>query len=187
MRKLFIGVVLVFLIPLGAWAQQPFPKAEVFGGYSYFRLNPQEYNLNGWNASVVVNFKSWFGVEGDFSGYYGNPKENEIVIPEISLNSHTLMGGPKVTIRNDHFAPFAHFLIGTNRLGANFNSDVISDIALATAIGGGLDINVNKSLAIRTFQADYLMTRFDTNDDGTNDRQNNFRFSAGVVFKFGKL
>jgi hypothetical protein len=44
---------------------------------------------------------------------------------------------------------------------------------------------MRKNVAIRAFQADYLMTRFDTNGDGVNERQNNFRLSAGIVFKFG--
>jgi len=184
MRKLLMGVALIFLIPLGAWAQQEFPKAEIFGGYSYFRVEPEGYNLNGWNASVTGNVTSWFGIEGDFSGHYGKPKEDGIVIPGVNLNSHTIMGGPKITARNGNFAPFAHFLIGLNRARSSYDGDVSSNIALSTVIGGGFDISINKNVAIRAFQMDYLMTRFDTNDDGIHERQHNFRFSTGIVFKF---
>jgi hypothetical protein len=52
-----------------------------------------------------------------------------------------------------------------------------------------VDINVNKSLAIRAIQADYLMTRFQIGSQilfsGFDDRQNNFRLSAGLVLKLG--
>jgi hypothetical protein len=184
MRKLLIGTALIFLIPLGAWAQQEFPKVEVFGGYSYLKLSPEEDTLNGWNASVTGNITRWFGVEGDFSGHYGNPKLNGQAIPGFSIDSHTFMGGPKITARISHFAPFAHFLIGVNRAAVKFNGSVVSDIALAAAVGGGLDINISNHFAIRAFQADYLMTRFDTGSIAA-DRENNFRVSAGIVFKFG--
>jgi hypothetical protein len=184
MRKFLAGVAFIFLIPLGVRAQQEFPKAEIFGGYSYFRANPDGFNLNGWNASITGNITPWFGIEGDFSGHYGKPKADGFVIPGISLNSHTIMGGPKITARNGNFAPFAHFLIGLNRAGSNDNGDVASNIALSTVIGGGFDFSVHKNVAIRAFQLDYLMTQFDVNDDGRHERQNNFRFSAGIVFKF---
>jgi hypothetical protein len=183
MQRLLIGIALLLLISMSAWAQQEFPRAEVFGGYSYFRANPEGDNLNGWNASVTGNITSWFGIEGDFSGHYGKPKENGFVLQDVHINSHTIMGGPKITARCGNFAPFAHFLIGTNRAASNDNGDVYSHFTLATVIGAGLDISINKNVAFRAFQADYLMTRFDINNSN-KERQDNFRFSAGIVFKF---
>jgi hypothetical protein len=47
--------------------------------------------------------------------------------------------------------------------------------------GGGVDIGVTRHLAIRPAEADYFMTRL---ENGLNDRQNNFRFSAGIIFRF---
>jgi hypothetical protein len=62
-------------------------------------------------------------------------------------------------------------------------------MALATVVGGGIDINLNKSLAIRAVQADYVMTRFKTGPEiffsGLDQHQNNFRLSAGFVIKLG--
>ena len=74
MRKGLIGIFWALFVPLVALAQDEFPRAEVFGGYSYFRANPDKLNLNGWDASVAGNITNWFGVEGDFSGHYGSPK-----------------------------------------------------------------------------------------------------------------
>lgn len=186
MRRLLLAAILVLLIPLGALAQVEYPRAEVFGGYSYFKANPEGFNLNGWNASVTGNITSYFGIEGDFSGHYGKPKTNGFIIPGVDINAHSFMAGPKLSYRNDYVTPFAHFLIGLNRAGTNDSGIAVSDIALATVIGGGLDINVSEHIAIRPFQADYLMTRFEVyGPDGISDRQNNFRFSAGIVFKFG--
>jgi opacity protein-like surface antigen len=79
---------------------QNYPKAEVFGGYSYLHIDSQAItgstldavcnnslgagtcppgsfavhpNFNGWNASVQANVNRWFGIKADFSGHYGTP------------------------------------------------------------------------------------------------------------------
>jgi hypothetical protein len=48
--------------------------------------------------------------------------------------------------------------------------------------GGGLDIGLTRHIAVRAFEADYYLTRF---DNGVNDHQNNLRIAAGVVIRFG--
>ena len=189
MRKLWFGVSLWLLIPMAAMAQAEYPKAELFGGYSYFRANPDGLNLNGWNASVTANITNWFGVEGDFSGHYGSPRIFDFEGPLVDVSSHTFMAGPKLTYRAKVVVPFAHFLIGAARASTGALGYSLSDTALATVVGGGIDINANKSLAIRAIQADYLMTRFQTGPQiafsGLDDRQNNFRLSTGLVLKLG--
>lgn len=187
MRKIGFTALLTVMLPFAAMAQD-YPPVEVFGGYSYFRANPDEFNLHGWNASVTGNLTHWFGVTGDFSGHYGKPSDIFGEIPGIDINHYTIMVGPKLSYRAGAFTPFAHFLIGGARAGTNdafFGST--SDWALATSVGGGLDINISDSIALRVAQAEWLMTDFDTGDFlfDPNDRQNNFRFSAGIVFKLG--
>jgi hypothetical protein len=190
MRKALLGVSLMLLIPLAAIAQQEYPKAEVFGGYSFFRANPDGANLHGWNASVTGNVTNWFGVQGDFSGHYGSPKVFGFGIPYANISSQTYMVGPRLTFRSDSVAPFAHFLIGAARASTGAFGASVSDTALATVVGGGIDINLSDTLAIRAIQADYLMTRFKTGPQiffsGLDSRQNNFRLSAGLVIKLGR-
>jgi outer membrane immunogenic protein len=53
--------------------------------------------------------------------------------------------------------------------------------SFAMALGGGLDLNVSRHIAIRAFQADWLYTQ---SPNGTNNRQNNLRITAGIVFRF---
>ena len=52
----------------------------------------------------------------------------------------------------------------------------------AMTAGGGIDFKLSEHVFIRPVQAEYFMTKI---PDGLNSRQNNFRFSAGVVFRFG--
>jgi hypothetical protein len=189
MRKVMLGVVLLIWVPLVSGAQPEYPKAEVFGGYSFFRANPDAMNLNGWNASVTGNLSSWFGIEGDVSGHYGSPKVFGIGVPFVDVSSHTFMAGPRLSFRSETVTPFAHFLIGGARASTGAFGLTVSDTALATALGGGVDINLGKNFAIRAFQADYIMTRYKTGTQlafsGFEERQNNFRISTGFVIKLG--
>jgi opacity protein-like surface antigen len=163
------------------------PKAEAFGGYSYFRASdPTTINLNGWNASITGNLTSWFGVVGDFSGHYGSPSIFGFGVPLTDANQYSYLFGPRLSYRgSDRFTPFGHFLVGVSRASAGTSRGFrgfdasLSDTALAAALGGGVDIKMTDSIAIRAVQADYLMTRF------LDDRQDNLRLSFGVVFRFG--
>ena len=51
--------------------------------------------------------------------------------------------------------------------------------SFSTTLGGGVDMNVSKLLAVRVFQTDYVLTRFG------GDSQHNFRASAGLVLRLG--
>ena len=68
MKRVLSVICFVLFVCLSAMAQE-YPKAEVFGGYSYFRADGGG-NLHGWNASVGGNLNSWFGLVADFSGHY---------------------------------------------------------------------------------------------------------------------
>lgn len=187
MRKIYLSAVFAVLcLPFMAMAQNDeYPKFEAFGGYSYLRANPEEVNLNGWNGQLTGNLSKWFGVTFDFAGHYGNPEDPfGEGINFIDINQHTFMAGPKLTYRTGRFSPFAHFLIGGARAETEeLDVETVDDWALSAVIGGGVDINLSKRFAIRAGQFDYLMTRFDLGPE--DERQDNFRFSAGVVFRFG--
>ena len=81
--------------------------------------------------------------------------------------------------------PFAHALFGAS-LFRGFTSDIrpagnvytFDDAtSLAMALGGGLDLRVNKRIDVRLIQFDYTPTFFGSG------RQDNFRVSVGIVFK----
>ena len=178
MRKFFVLVALVVLFSGAALAQEH-PKAELFGGYSYLRLNPGqglsgENVPGGWHASIAGNVNNWFGVAGDFSGHY---KE----IGGVKTNTHSFLFGPRISYRNNEkVTPFAHVQFGAARVsGAG-----ISENAFAMNFGGGVDVKISDKVAFRVGQFDYVLTRFDGPTSGTTANQHNFRFSTGIVFRF---
>ncbi|MEP7336468.1 MAG: porin family protein [Acidobacteriota bacterium] len=181
MRKLFFIAALLFTLPLIAQAQDA-PKVEVFGGYSYLRADDDDggIDLHGWNASTAVNINKWVGIAADFSGHYGDAT----VIPGTSkadVSAYLFLVGPRFSYRKHKvLTPFGHVLLGAARLHTSYLGFKDSDAAFAMAIGGGLDATVHSNLAIRLFQTDYVLTRF--NDDS----QHNFRLSTGLVLRLGK-
>ena len=168
MRKLSLLVGLVFMLALTARAQTP--KAEIFGGYSYLRVNPNAgpgANLNGWELSVNVKPASWWGIMGDFDGHYGSPFGP-------SAHEHSFLFGPQINLPTPVISPFVHALFGvtkTNIAGA-------TDTAFGSAFGGGFDFKAGSHFAWRLIQVDDLLTHFSGNN------QNNLRVSTGIVFRF---
>src|SRR5260370_11713634 len=112
MRNLLILGVLILVAAAPSRAQE-YPKAEVFGGYQYLRLNPGGTNCHGFGGSATGNLNNWFGVAGDF-GYCkvtGLPSGT-------SAHAVNYLFGPRVTYRaSGPLTPFAHVLFAGQRFG----------------------------------------------------------------------
>lgn len=151
MRDLTRLIAIVVIISGAALAQET-PKFESFLGYSYLRSDAQSFgapdnlDLHGWNAAFQFNANKWLGIKADFSGHYE---------PDSAMdsNQHSFLAGPVFTLCGDCFSPFTHVLIGAVRNETSGQDDT----GFGMAAGGGLDINVNRRVAFRFFQADYLM------------------------------
>jgi hypothetical protein len=59
-----------------------------------------------------------------------------------------------------------------------------SNNAFDFLIGGGIDIPLGEHIAIRRAQFEYLLTRFGNSFTAGNNNQSNFRYQAGVQFRF---
>ena len=55
----------------------------------------------------------------------------------------------------------------------------------AAAIGGGMDIPLGHFISVKPIQLEYLMTQDPSPFTQVNHTQNNLRYSAGIVFRFG--
>ena len=87
-----------------------------------------------------------------------------------------------MNFRHHRITPYAQTLFG----GIAATSDILRPGPanhFAMTAGGGVDYSLTKIVAIRLFQAEYYMTKF---PDGLNNRQDNIRIAAGIVFRFAK-
>lgn len=169
MKKVFLLAPLVVLLALQGYAQHT-PTVEMFGGYSHDRIlsagSGEPVHSNGWEASANWNLNHWFGLKADFDGSYCCHQQY----------LYSFLGGPQLSLRKEKYTFFVHGLFG----GAHAKGLVTTDTNLAWALGGGVDWNVHRVVAIRLPQVDYFGTRF---VDGT---QNDLRLSGGLVFRFGR-
>jgi hypothetical protein len=163
-RKLPFALGLIFLMSLAARAQD---KIELFGGYSFERFDAsRSVNLNGWEVSGQYKFVNFLGIVGDLDAHYGS-------LFKVDFRTASFMAGPQVSFPA-RISPFAHILVGVGHVRVVG----ITDNALSTALGGGIDMQIAPRFSWRIFQADDAITRF---FGGT---QHNARVSTGIVFRF---
>ncbi len=186
MRK-FATLLVLGLFSLPASAQDNYPKAEVFGGYSYANLDltgpfGQRNNAHGWGANVALNFGKRFGLAADFAGHYWEDP------PPLdgTFSMHEFLLGPRVAFRAKRVTGFVHGLFGVAHIWeseTNFTRffPSRSDTGFAMGFGGGLDIHLNRRVSIRIFQADYLPV----DSPLIGEWRHNARIQTGVVFRFG--
>jgi hypothetical protein len=197
--RLAVVAVLCSVGTLTAAQDQPAPKWELFGGYSFLYPGADvhgtlpggllpltsrlESNPRGAGASVTYNFNRWFGLTLDTSTHWGSGETTlGRRIDDAAFSNLSL--GPKVTFRSAHFSPFLEALVGDHRL----MPDAFHDIdKLGFMAGGGLDVNVARHVALRLFRADYVMSSYrygpSTTTPSTDVR--GVRLQSGVVFMFG--
>ena len=199
--KRFTWLVVVGLI-LGSVAfAQDSPKVEVTGYYSYFRFNPENsgtlssHSLNGGGADISYFITKMIGIKAEFGGYQSNNVTftNGTSTATASANLFTYNVGPVVKFRSDKFEPFAEVLFGGahssfyGNLCKQLTTCVVnnpSNNAFDFVIGGGIDIPLTHSIAFRPAQVDYVLTRFGNGFTSGNQNQSNFRYQAGIQFRF---
>jgi opacity protein-like surface antigen len=191
---------------------QEYARWEESLDYSYARGNPanigKPFSLNGGGGALVYNFNGYIGVKTDLQGYGSftrsvsnlvvlNPDGTTTIANSVSGQSNlfTYMAGPQLRIPSHTFKPFAEILFGgalTHFHGSvatatSFTNVNTSNNAFSLAAGGGLDIQLTRTLSIRPFQMDYLLSRFGNSIiPGGDHNQNNFRYSAGINLTFGE-
>jgi len=162
MKKLvLVVVVLLVLTSVSAWAQDKFPKAEVFGGFSVLSLDPGYERIQriGFQASVAGNFHKNVGIVGDFGGQFENGK-----------GVYEALFGPQFSMRQSKTTVFGHALFGG--IGGSGGA------AFAMGFGGGLDVNFNDRFAVRAVQFDWIPI---SNEGAWNTKP--IRFGFGIVIK----
>src|SRR5690242_18063574 len=188
MRKWLVISVGTGLCALPALPQENMPKAELAGGYQYSPVDASGNgtNMNGWNASVTGNFNKWLGVAADFSGAYKSQSASfSGTSVSADFKAYTYAFGPVVSLNHEGTVnPFVHALFGGvhSSLSGNVSglgSASASDSGFAMMLGGGADVKLTKSIAVRLIQGDWVhYSVFGTSGNS------NARISTGLVFRF---
>jgi hypothetical protein len=134
------------------------------------RFHDFAYKLDG-----TRYLNNWFGVEGSIIAGFGHVEG----APNIDAKSLFLGGGPHITVYNSkHFEPWAHVLVGWERLRFTQGGNLGSNSHAAFYAGGGLDYKIRASRLAWRIQGDYIGTNFGPKVTS------NYAFGTGVVINF---
>lgn len=170
------------------------------------------FGTNGFDAEGTGYFgggKSTIGITGDISGTY-RTENSSFTATGVngnftnSLQFYNFLGGPQYKFRSSRrVEPFARVLFGVAHVRNNVTSQTTTTTGTTTttasnsfrdsttdfamAIGGGIDVGVSDRVAVRVIQFDYNpVFQRDRTVGGfniTGQRQDNYRFAFGFVFK----
>ena len=212
MRRTLGVLAGVAVLSVASWAQLPgenqqpaptYPRAELFGGYSYGMT--ESFNSghiarpNGWNVSLGLNVAKWMGFVFEGNGLYGTSKIPRSVpdpfpgCPPLCFNGtdptfnvdtklyNYLVGVQFPYRKSERFTPFGELMFGHAGVrGEAHGSDgtlfAKTSGGLGLVAGGGVDYNINPRFALR-FKVDYLQTRL------FKQKQDNGVFSVGIVIR----
>jgi hypothetical protein len=201
MRKTAFVVAALLCLSVSARAQEN-PKYELFGGYSYGQLNPggrlvagsnadgRHFGLSGGHFAAQAKVLKNIGMVVDISGY-GGTSDVDLVAEHSRYTA--FLAGPQINIRRfGHTNIFIHGLVGVAhdrvylKTGSPLDDNELT--RFAQAFGGGVDFTINKHIALRAFEADYVMNSFSNGfapGATVSAHQQNARVSSGVVIRFG--
>jgi opacity protein-like surface antigen len=194
MKKTIIVAVLLLITSVSAFAQDEFPKFELMGAVNLFKADIDvlsDETMWGYAIAGQYNVNRWFGIVGEWAAAHG---ESDFTfdgdIYPLDTRVQTLLFGPRFSYRASAVTLFGHWLLGagTNKIDddtGNFGFNSVTEWSFAMAIGGGLDINLGKNIAIRAAQFDWVPIDSESDSlEGTSGYFQNVRYMFGVVFKF---
>jgi hypothetical protein len=182
MKLRMLSFVMLFWVITG-YAQST-ATIEIFGGYSFSRIAPENLvarqNMNGATLNLAYKFMGGFGIAADFGIQKGKKEVNE-------LTATTFMAGPHFGREGKRLAWFGHSLYGVTKLttlgitsrGGTSKSQKINFSSIP--FGTGIDIKFNEKVAWRVLQFDLLFLTRGYPTPGIT-----LRLSTGLVIRLGR-
>ena len=143
--------------------------------YLHFNVLNVQFHDFAYKTQVTRYLNNWFGVEGAVIAGFGHVQG----APNVDSKSLFLGGGPHVSIYNGrHFEPWAHVLVGWERLRFTQGNNLGSPSHAAFYAGGGVDYKIHSSRLYWRLEGDYIGTNFGPKIT------TNYAFGTGLVLNF---
>jgi hypothetical protein len=187
-----LGLLALSCLPAKA---QDLTKYEFDAAYEYRSFNvpyTSRLSLDGWGATINWNWRPRISIIGDFTGTYRFQGSNG----DTSL--YSFAGGPRFyPFHHPKLALYVQGLVGGAYLRTSFPAQngflasSVSSVGFSFSAVGVSSTKIKRRISIRLIEGDYEQTRFTSNYTSSNTttavpHQNNYRISAGVIFRFGE-
>ena len=196
-------IVLVALIaPCARGQTDELAYADGFFGFSLLHAISDEPILTntsyGGVGTLGWNINERIGIEAEFGGYHNGT----VNAYHSDTNSVTYLFGPRLSYgRLRRFDPYFHVLLGGIHTATGVLNQpavnplivqetparhTVSQNGFTLAIGGGMDIRLNKYVSFRPIQVDYLpmmLSNIGPNGLTNNSFRSTIRYSVGFMFQ----
>lgn len=156
------------------------PKAEIFGGYSFYRAGGKVSGVTvpdfskGWAGQFIFNTSHYTAVVADFNGHYNS-----------FATAHDFAFGLRVHRSLWRVVPFGEAMLGVQ----HFSPKGLPSQNTPTYIfGAGLDVKVTSRFSVRPFEYSYVNALYDANlvsSNGEKNYFNGFRVQSGLIYNLG--
>jgi hypothetical protein len=148
-------------------------------------INGNSFWMQGGSVQMHGQFWHGLGVVADVAALHTNSMNTS----GVGLDLVTATFGPRYTWspRSARYCLFGQALAGEangiNSIFPGISQATSAANGLAVQLGGGMDLNLERHLAVRVFEADWLRTQL---PNSTTSVQNSLRLGAGIVLLFRK-
>jgi hypothetical protein len=196
-RNIAVGFCLLFAVVGRLPAQNN--AAEVFGGYSFAKINPEaplpKENSSGWFGGVTGYAFPWFAATFEAAAQFGSsPAPSNVGGTALNFKEYSYMAGPQFRfVDKKRIQTSFKVLLGgsfgqahlpstesaaNTELLAAAGYTTFNQTKFAALFAVPVDLTVTKMIGVRVEPGLYL-------SDFNKTKQSNFRFSIGPVFRFG--
>ncbi len=207
------SILALLLIACALAAAQDTPRAEVFLGYTYDRVNSAtnvpSFSANGGSGQFVLNLGKWIGAVADIGAVHNG----NVGGFHLDTTLTNFLFGPRIPIRvSNRVIPYFQTLFGGVYGSTSYKVSLPPEVptnpvvipppiqnvgnavsfraaaqqtAFAMTAGGGLDIKINRHVSFRPIGLDYFLTRLQNLRTGNDNNQNHIRYTTGFNFTFG--
>jgi peptidoglycan-associated lipoprotein len=186
------SILTLFLLSIASvnLMAQTQPSHEIALDYNYIHTNAPPggcgcFLMNGGNGSYAYHLGAQFAVVIEVGAVHAS----KVDASGLDLTLTSYLTGPRFFYRrpNARVVPYGQVLLGavraTGGLAPANSVGAPSSTVFGSTLGGGVELNISRTITLRVAQVDYFVTTFDNQVAG---HQNNLQISTGAAYHFGK-
>ena len=191
MRSYFLLLGLLFGVGPATWAQTAVANSFTGGDaavvYQWARSNTQPGDCGCFRASglgvsgslhIATHWAAVAEVSADFAGK-GPQTGNTLTLASFLAGARYRF--PRNSLTSHPLQPYLHVLLGAAHAGGGIAGAGDGTVAFAARVGGGVEVPLTSSFAMRLIEADYFPTDF---ANAVNGHQNNVSLASGIVYQW---